>query len=238
MAAKPPTGVPRRVLRPDRPWTTGPASGSEAQGKAQRRDAALSTAQMFVEELGDEGLDLGVFEAAVTAARDGVQGGLDAGLLERVQKDLALVVRHERVFVAVDDQEGGIVFRHVRDRIGPLDLVLVLLDGPADPYLERRRPVLDMPQFSKRQVGRRRDWFPLLVYRGHRPTRELLWLVSMAKIYSNRRLADLHRRLMEMYYARRSRNYQSSPEMVFARNKEAQEEGGAELIDAGTLAGD
>ncbi len=96
---------------------------------------------------------------------------------------------------------------------------LGLLDGPANPYLERRRPVLDMPQFSKRQVGRRRDWFPLLVYRGHRPTRELLWLVSMATIYSNRRLADMHRRLMEAYYSKKDRNYKGSPEMVFARQR-------------------
>jgi radical SAM superfamily enzyme YgiQ (UPF0313 family) len=114
---------------------------------------------------------------------------------------------------------------------------LGLLDGPADPYLERRRPVLDMPQFSKRQVGRRRDWFPLLVYRGHRPTRELLWLVSLAKIYSNRRLADLHRRFMEMYYAKKARNYQGSPEMVFARREKAAGEGEPDLVDAGVQAG-
>lgn len=113
---------------------------------------------------------------------------------------------------------------------------LGLIDGPADPYLERRRPVLDMPQFSKRQVGRRRDWFPLLVYRGHRPTRELLWLVSMAKIYSNRRLADVHRRLMERYYARKGRNYRDSPEMVFARRRDVACEGDMELVDAGPAA--
>jgi radical SAM superfamily enzyme YgiQ (UPF0313 family) len=114
---------------------------------------------------------------------------------------------------------------------------LGLLDGPVDPCMERRRPVLDMPQFSKRQVGRRRDWFPFLVYRGHRPTRELLWLVSMAKIYSNRRLADMHRRLMEMYYARRSRDYGSSPEMVFARMKDNTKEGRSELSQVDSAAG-
>jgi radical SAM superfamily enzyme YgiQ (UPF0313 family) len=113
---------------------------------------------------------------------------------------------------------------------------LGLLDGPADPYLERRRPVLDLPGFSKRQVGRRRDWFPLLVYRGHRPMRELLWLVAMAKIYSNRRLADMHRRLMETYYAKKGRNYEDSPEIRFAREREAAGEGEAEQVDAGFVA--
>ena len=108
---------------------------------------------------------------------------------------------------------------------------LGLLDGPVDPYMERRRPVLDLPGFSKRQVGRRRDWFPLLVYRGHRPLKELLWLVAMAKIYSNHRLADMHRRLMEMYYSRKSRNYEGSPEILFARNREAVVESGEDTID-------
>ncbi len=87
---------------------------------------------MALEELGDENIDLWVFEAAVAAAFDGVQGRFHAGLLERVQKDFALVVRHERVLVAVDDQEGGIVVGNVCDGVGALALVLIFLDGAAD----------------------------------------------------------------------------------------------------------
>lgn len=94
-------------------------------------------------------------------------------------------------------------------------LEMGLLDKPLDSYMERRRPVLELPGFSKRQVGRRRDWFPLMVYRGHRPLKELLWLVAMAKIYSNHRLADMHRRLMERYHARNGRDFSMSPEMAF-----------------------
>jgi hypothetical protein len=67
------------------------------------------------------------------------------------------------------------------------------LERDPDPYLERRRPVLDLPDFSKRQVGWRRTWFPFLIYRGHRSLKELLWLVAMAKIYSNRKLIRIHR---------------------------------------------
>ncbi len=110
--------------------------------------------------------------------------------------------------------------------------MLGLLEGPVDPYMERRRPVLDLPGFSKRQVGRRRDWFPLLVYRGHRSTKELLWLVAMAKIYSSHRMADMHRRLMEAYYSRKSRNYESSPELVFARSRKAAGEIEPDIADA------
>ncbi len=115
---------------------------------------------------------------------------------------------------------------------------LGLIDGPADPYLERRRPVLDMPQFSKRQVGRRRDWFPLLIYRGHRPLRELLWLVSLAKIYSHRRLADAHRRFLERYYGGAERDYLESPEMAFASRGGEAGAAGVELTGAGSAAAD
>ncbi len=99
---------------------------------------------------------------------------------------------------------------------------LGLLDTPTDTYLERRRPVLDLPGFSKRQVARWRDWFPLFVYGGHRPARELLWLVVLAKIYSNRRLADIHRRITEKRRARTGfRGYKNAPEIRFRKEKGA-----------------
>ncbi|MDI6831768.1 MAG: radical SAM protein [Actinomycetota bacterium] len=114
---------------------------------------------------------------------------------------------------------------------------LGLLEKPADPYMERRRPVLELPGFSKGQVRRRRDWFPLLVYRGRRPLKELLWLVAMAKIYSNHRLADMHRRLMERYHARRGRDFSSSPEMAFYGVRDVEVDGGTELAEAGLVSG-
>jgi radical SAM superfamily enzyme YgiQ (UPF0313 family) len=79
-----------------------------------------------------------------------------------------------------------------------------LLNDGLDANLERRIPVLDLPGFSKRQVERRRAWFGPLIYRGHRPLKELLWLVVMAKIYSNRRLIDLHRWLSRGFFLRRA----------------------------------
>jgi anaerobic magnesium-protoporphyrin IX monomethyl ester cyclase len=79
-----------------------------------------------------------------------------------------------------------------------------LLENGLNPYLERRRPVLDLPGFSKRQVGRRRDWFPYLVYHGHRPLKECLWLVGMAKIYSHRRLIEMHKRFIRGYHFKKA----------------------------------
>jgi len=60
-----------------------------------------SVVQVLFEELGDEGLDVGVLESAVAAALDGVEGCLDAGVLQGLVEHLALVVWDERVLVAV-----------------------------------------------------------------------------------------------------------------------------------------
>jgi anaerobic magnesium-protoporphyrin IX monomethyl ester cyclase len=77
-----------------------------------------------------------------------------------------------------------------------------LLEDGLDTNLERRIPVLDLPGFSKRQVERRRSLFPFFVYRGHKPLSALIWLVVMAKIYSNRRLIELHKRYKRAHFLR------------------------------------
>ncbi len=70
-----------------------------------------------------------------------------------------------------------------------------LLDGPLDMQLERRRPVLDLPGFSKRQVQRRHNWFAFSVYRGHRPMHEILFVVSRARIFQSNFLLRIFRKL-------------------------------------------
>jgi len=87
--------------------------------------------EVFVEEVVHELVYFGVPEA-VTAAFYGVESGLDFRFLEGVVENFALVVGDEGVFVAVADQEGGIVFGDVCGGIGGAALVLVLLDGAAD----------------------------------------------------------------------------------------------------------
>ncbi len=75
-----------------------------------------------------------------------------------------------------------------------------LLDGPLDMELERRRPVLDLPSFSKRQVQRRHNWFAFSVYRGHRPLHEILFVVSRARIFQSNLLLRLFRRFSRAAY--------------------------------------
>ena len=70
-----------------------------------------------------------------------------------------------------------------------------LLDGPLDMQLERRRPVLDLPGFSKRQVQRRHNWFAFFIYRGHRPMHEILYVVSRARIFQSRLRMRIFRRI-------------------------------------------
>ena len=66
-----------------------------------------------------------------------------------------------------------------------------LLGSSFDKVLERRRPSMDLPGFSKRQVRRRFTWSPLLFYGGHRSLKEIMWLVTMSKIFSNRTLLTM-----------------------------------------------
>lgn len=87
-----------------------------------------------------------------------------------------------------------------------------LLERDPDPTLERRKPALDLPGFSRWQVGWRRTLFPLLVYRGHRPLSECLWLVAMAEIYSHRPLIRLHRALTNGRPPKAGRRKHGSPE--------------------------
>jgi radical SAM superfamily enzyme YgiQ (UPF0313 family) len=68
-----------------------------------------------------------------------------------------------------------------------------LLNAPLDPGLERRRPVLEQPGFTRRQVKRRYTWSHLLFYGGHRPVKETAWMVVMTKLHTNERLLDFWR---------------------------------------------
>jgi radical SAM superfamily enzyme YgiQ (UPF0313 family) len=70
-----------------------------------------------------------------------------------------------------------------------------LLDRPPRPELERRKPVLDLPGFPKWEVGLLRALFPLLVYGGRKPTRDVLKLALLAEVYSHRSLIRWYRRV-------------------------------------------
>jgi len=76
-----------------------------------------------------------------------------------------------------------------------------LLDGPLDRKLERRRPVLDQPGFTKRQIKRRLTWSPLLFHIGRKPLRVIMRQVIMGKIYSNPRLLGLYRAYRKRFFS-------------------------------------
>jgi anaerobic magnesium-protoporphyrin IX monomethyl ester cyclase len=70
---------------------------------------------------------------------------------------------------------------------------LGLLEDGVGGGLERRKPHLNLPGFSKRQVGRRFTWCHFLFYAGHRPALEIARQVALTKIYSSPRLLDTYR---------------------------------------------
>ncbi len=68
-----------------------------------------------------------------------------------------------------------------------------LLEGLPDADLERRKPVLRLPGFSKRQIKRRLTWFAWLIYRGRKPTGAILYVTFLGRVFSSRRLIRLYR---------------------------------------------
>jgi radical SAM superfamily enzyme YgiQ (UPF0313 family) len=138
-----------------------------------------------------------IIRTVETAKKHGLQVGIYnlIGLPGETREDFRETIRVNRI-CQPDWFLLSVFFPYPGTELHDTCRELGLLDNGLDTNLERRIPVLDLPGFSKRQVERRRHWFPLLIYRGHRPLKELLWLVSLATIYSNRRLISMHRRLM------------------------------------------
>lgn len=79
-----------------------------------------------------------------------------------------------------------------------------LLKGPPDSDLERRKPVMELPGFSKRQIKRRLTWFAWLIYRGHKPTGAILYVTALGKIFANRRLLSVYRAAQERKFRKAS----------------------------------
>jgi len=135
-----------------------------------------------------------IIRTVQTAKRHGLKVGIYnlIGLPGETRRDFRETVRINRI-CQPDWFLLSVFFPYPGTELYDTCREMGLLERDPDPYLERRRPVLDLPDFSKRQVGWRRTWFPFLIYRGHRSLKELLWLVAMAKIYSNRKLIRIHR---------------------------------------------
>ena len=84
-----------------------------------------------------------------------------------------------------------------------------ILDVMPDRSFERRKPSLELPTFSKRQIKRRYTWSFLLFHGGHRPPWEIMWRVFMTKIFSNEKLYRLWRSVSSRVSP--SRKYQLEP---------------------------
>jgi anaerobic magnesium-protoporphyrin IX monomethyl ester cyclase len=135
-----------------------------------------------------------ILSAIKTARKHGLQVGTYnlIGLPGETRKDFLETVKLNRA-CQPDWFLLSVFFPYPGTELHDLCVEQGLLDSRLDKVLERRRPALDLPGFSKRQVGRRYAWSPLLFYGGHRPLKEVMWLVTMGRIFSNRMLLTLWR---------------------------------------------
>lgn len=145
-----------------------------------------------------------IIAAVGEARRHGLQVGFYnlIGLPGETRRDFRETIRMNRI-CQPDWFLTAVFFPYPGTKLHDTCREMGLLDDGYDTELERRRPILELPGFSKKQQERRRALFAWLVYRGHRRFRELLWLVVMGKVYSNRRLIKIHRYLVRSFFLRR-----------------------------------
>ncbi len=75
---------------------------------------------------------------------------------------------------------------------------LGLLDKKIDSGLERSKALLDLPEFTKKQIQRSYELFDYHVYKGHKPLYKILLRVMMNKVRSNRHLIYRYRQLTRL----------------------------------------
>lgn len=134
-----------------------------------------------------------IMAAVRTARKHGLQVGFYnlIGLPGETRKDFLETVKLNRA-CQPDWFLLSVFFPYPGTELHDLCVEQGLLDD-MDKVLERRRPALNLPGFSKKQVGRWYAWSPLLFYGGHRPLMEVLWIMAMGRIFSHRRLLTLWR---------------------------------------------
>jgi len=92
----------------------------------------------------------------------------------------------------------GIFFPYPGTKLHELCVSEGFLNDGIDYRLERRKPVIDIPGFSKRRVSKEHIWFDYRVYRGHRPLYWILMRTVMNKIRSVSILNSLCRRMAQL----------------------------------------
>ena len=72
-----------------------------------------------------------------------------------------------------------------------------LIQKTSSVRMERRQPIMDLPDFSKAQIKRAYTWFDYHVYRGHRPLKGLLAHALSIKMSSSPLIKSLADRLFK-----------------------------------------
>jgi len=102
-----------------------------------------------------------------------------------------------------DGSNTSIFFPYPGTDLHSLCMEQGLLSGVLDMEMERRKAVLDLPGFSRKQIQSSYTWFAYYVYRRHKPMYKILARVLRAKIESNYYLNRLYRATTRFFSVRR-----------------------------------
>jgi radical SAM superfamily enzyme YgiQ (UPF0313 family) len=81
-----------------------------------------------------------------------------------------------------------------------------LLDNPLDVRLERTKAILDLPEFSRKQIQKSYVWFDYYVYKGHKPLYRLLAKVFSSRIKANYYLTYFYRMFTRLSFLKKIKN--------------------------------
>lgn len=137
-----------------------------------------------------------ILDAVNTAKQCGLEVGfyILIGIPDETRKDYAETVKVTRA-CQPDWFLLSVFFPYPGTELYDRCQEMGLLDSPLDHGFERRKPLMDLPGFSKRQIGRRFTWSHLLFYGGHRPARDIVRQVGLTKIYSTPWMLECYRAL-------------------------------------------
>lgn len=81
-----------------------------------------------------------------------------------------------------------------------------LLEKPIDIEMERKKAILDLPGFTKKQIQKNYIWFDYYVYKGHKPIYKILAKVLLSKLQSKSYLNFFLKRLSHLVFFKWLRN--------------------------------
>jgi radical SAM superfamily enzyme YgiQ (UPF0313 family) len=97
-----------------------------------------------------------------------------------------------------DGHHTGIFYPYPGTELYNICIQQGLIQGTPDTHMERKQPIIELPNFSRAQIQSAYTWFNYNVYKGYRPLWKILIQVITVKIQSNPRTNLVLRKIVQL----------------------------------------